>query len=395
MTKQVLQGVRVLDFGRYVAGPFCAALLADLGADVIRVERREGGEDRHLYPVAEGGDGALFLQMNRNKRGITLDPKAAGGSDVLRRLVESADVVVANLPAATLKELGLDYASLRQIKPDVILAAVSAFGPEGPYAERVGFDGVGQAMCGAVWLSGEPGAPTKSFASWVDFTTALFASHATMAAILRLRETGEGSEVQASLFSSALTVMNLATIEQSLLSLNRQATGNRGQAGGPMDVIRTKDGWIMLQVLGDPLFRRWVRLMDEPHWLEDPRYASDASRAENAIDLSERSSRWAAGLTTEEALGVLSAARIPAGPVLSPQQVLDDPHVNATGVFQQMDYPGLPRSAPISLSGARLVQDPPAIQRRAPTTGEHTDEVLLDLGFTAAELQALRDNRVI
>lgn len=395
MQGQVLEGVRVLDFGRYIAGPFCATLLADLGADVIRIERREGGEDRFLYPVSDAGDGALFLQMNRNKRGITLDPKAAGGGEVLRRLVASADIVVANLPAATLKDLGLDYESLRAIRPDIILAAVSAFGAEGPYADRVGFDGVGQAMSGAVWLSGEPGAPSKSFASWVDFTTALFASHATLAALMRRQATGEGGEVQGSLFSSALTVMNLAAMEQALTGINRQATGNRGQSGAPMDVIRTADGWIMIQVLGDPLFRRWAKLMGEPHWLEDARYASDAARAENATDLSARTSRWAAGLSTEAALQALAAARIPAGPVLSPQNVLDDPHVQATGIFQPMAYPGLRADAPVSLSGARLTQNPPTIRRRAPTLGEHTDEVLGALGFTSAELADLRSAKVI
>jgi crotonobetainyl-CoA:carnitine CoA-transferase CaiB-like acyl-CoA transferase len=395
MANTVLAGLRILDFGRYIAGPFCATLLADLGADVIRVERREGGEDRFLYPVTPAGDGALFLQMNRNKRGITLDPKAPGGQDVLRRLVASADVVVANLPAATLKDLGLDYASLSAIKPDIVLAAVSAFGPTGPYAERVGFDGVGQAMSGAVWLSGDPGQPTKSFASWVDFTTALFASHATLAALMRRRETGQGGEVQASLFGSAVTVMNLAAMEQALTGIGRQATGNRGQSGGPMDIIKTRDGWIMVQVLGDPLFRRWARLMGEPRWLEDPKFASDAARAENSAELSARSSQWAAERTTDEALAALAQARVPAGPVLSPQQVVDDPHVHATGIFQPMDYPGLTAPAPVSLSGARIADAPASITRRAPTLGEHTDEVLGALGYAAAEIAELRAGGVI
>ncbi len=391
----VLEGTRVLDFGRYIAGPFCATLLADLGADVIRVERRDGGEDRFLYPVTPAGDGALFLQMNRNKRGITLDPKAPGGAAVMRRLVESADVVVANLPAATLQDLGLDYASLSAIRPDIVLAAVSAFGPTGPYSERVGFDGVGQAMSGAVYLSGEPGQPSKSFASWVDFTTALFASHATMAALMRRRATGQGGEVQASLFGSAVTVMNLAAMEQALTGINRVATANRGQSGAPMDIIRTADGWIMIQVLGDPLFKRWARLMGEAHWLEDPRFASDEARAANAPELSARTNRWAGERTTAQALAELAEARVPAGPVLTPQQVVDDPHVKATGMFQPMAYPGLAGEAPVSLSGAKLADDPAVIYRRAPTLGEHTDEVLGALGYGAAELADLRAQKVI
>lgn len=221
MTNAVLNGIRVLDFGRYIAGPFCAALLADLGADVIRIERLGGGEDRYVYPVTEDGDGALFLQMNRNKRGITLDVKTAGGAEVLRRLARTADVLVANMPDENLREMGLDYESLRVARSDIILTSISAFGSEGPYAGRVGFDGIGQAMSGAVWLSGHPGEPMKSFASWVDFTTALLASQATLAALLHRSRTGEGQEVRGSLLAAALTVMNFPLIEQALTGVDR------------------------------------------------------------------------------------------------------------------------------------------------------------------------------
>ena len=158
----VLEGVRVLDFGRYIAGPFCATLLADLGADVIRIEKVDGGEDRWTTPVAEGGDGAGFMQWGRNKRGMTLNPRTRDGADILKRLVATADVVIANLPPATLVEMGLDYASLVAIRPDVILTTATAFGGPGPYAERVGFDGVAQAMSGNMHLTGEAGHPTKN-----------------------------------------------------------------------------------------------------------------------------------------------------------------------------------------------------------------------------------------
>src|SRR5579871_5732140 len=146
MTQGILQGVRVLDFGRYIAGPYCAALLSEYGADVIRIEKRGGGEDRFQAPLTEAGDGALFMQMNRNKRGMTLDPMTSGGQEIVRRLVATADVVVANLPPQTLAAMKLDYVSLASIRPDIILTTVSAYGRGGPYSERVGFDGVGQVM---------------------------------------------------------------------------------------------------------------------------------------------------------------------------------------------------------------------------------------------------------
>ena len=185
----VLEGIRVLDFGRYIAGPYCAALLAEQGAEVIRIEKREGSEDRFQAPVSETGDGALFLQMNRNKLGLTLDPMSADGQQVVRKLVATADIVVANLPPQTLLEMRLDYASLTAVKPDIILTTVTAYGRGGPYSDRVGFDGIGQAMSGAAYLSGFD-RPTKSFASWVDMMSASLAAFGTLAAIHEHVRTG-------------------------------------------------------------------------------------------------------------------------------------------------------------------------------------------------------------
>lgn len=394
MTQRVLEGLRVLDFGRYIAGPFCAALLGDLGADVIRIERAGGGEDRFLYPVTEGGDGALFLQMNRNKRGVTLDPKAPGASEVVRRLVASADIVVANLPSETLRELGLDYASLSQVRPDIILAAISAFGSKGPYAGRVGFDGVGQAMCGGAYLSGFD-RPTKAFPSWVDMMSAALATIGVLAAVSERTRSGRGQVVEASLFASALTVMNFPLIEQALVGADRQRAGNRGQSGAPADFLQTRDGWIIVQVIGDALFRRWARLVGQTDWLDDPRFATDALRAENGAALSERTAAWCAKLTTKEALEALAAARVPGGPVLSPRQVLEDPHVQAAGLLEAIAYPGAPTPVPLAMSSFALSATPTDLHRRPPQLGEHTDEVMAELGFTAAEVDELRREHAI
>ena len=159
---QLLQGIRVLDFGRYIAGPYCAALLAEYGAEVIRIEKRQGSEDRFVAPIASGGEGSLFLQMNRNKLSLTVDPMAAEGREVIRKLVLTADVVIANLPDQSLAAMGLDYASLSAIKPELVVTTMSAYGSEGPMARNVGFDGVGQAMSGAVFMTGEPDQPYRA-----------------------------------------------------------------------------------------------------------------------------------------------------------------------------------------------------------------------------------------
>src|SRR6202008_4477707 len=188
----VLDGIRVLDFGRYIAGPYCAALLAEQGAEVIRIEKREGSEDRFQAPVAEGGEGALFMQMNRNKLGLTLDPMRPEGQEVVRKLVATADIVVANLPPQTLVAMQLDYDSLKAVKSDIILTTVTAYGRGGPYSDRVGFDGIGQAMSGAVYMTsdGDGERPYRFQAPWVDFTTALHCAYGTVLALMARQKTG-------------------------------------------------------------------------------------------------------------------------------------------------------------------------------------------------------------
>jgi crotonobetainyl-CoA:carnitine CoA-transferase CaiB-like acyl-CoA transferase len=391
----VLEGVRVLDFGRYIAGPLCGAILADLGADVIRVERVSGGDDRYQYPVTEQGEGACFLQMNRNKRGFTLNPMKADGREVLAKLVATADVVIANLPADTLQSMGLDYESLKAIKPDIILTHISAFGEEGPYGNRVGFDGIGQVMCGATYLSGVPGQPTKSYASWVDVSTALFSTIGTLAAIQDKKATGKGQQVSTTLFGSALSVFNFNIIEQAMRQVNRVPSGNRAQSSGPSDIVQTKDGWIMLQTVGNPLFERWAGLMGEPHWLEDPRFKTDALRSENGEILSERTRAWARDYTSAEALQHLADARIPGGPVYSPQDVLDDAHVQEQKLFTPMEYPGADSPAPMMMQFIGLSQTPLTLRRRPPTLGEHTDDVMNEIGFSRDDVARLRAARAI
>lgn len=383
----ILDGVRVIDFGRYIAGPFCAALLADFGADVIRVEKREGSEDRFLAPVSTTGDGSLFLQMNRNKRSMTLDPMSAGGREIVRRLVAGADVVIANLPQPTLEAMGLDYSTLCAIRPDIILTSVSAFGTSGPYKDRVGFDGVGQAMSGSLAMTGEPDQPYRSAASYVDFSTALSCAYGTVLALLDRVRTGRGRHVEGSLLRSALNVSNSLVLEQDALRINRVATGNRGQTSAPSDIYRTGDGWILIQVIGMPLFKRVARLVGAEEWLSDPRFVTEISRGENGVAVSERVGAWCRTRTTADALAELERARIPCGPVYSPQQVLDDPHVRDVGIYASVDFPGMERPAkvartPVTLSGAQTDI------RRAPLLGEHTDVILTELGYSEAEIEA-------
>jgi len=391
----VLSNIRVLDFGRYIAGPFCATLLGDMGAEVIRIEKLAGSEDRYLSPITDRGDGALFMQMGRNKLGMTLNPMKPEGQEIVQKLVATADVVVANLPPDTLTAMGLDYDSLKAVKPDIILTMISAFGTGGPYSNRVGFDGLGQAMSGSMYLSGTPEQPVKAYAPFIDFGTASLCAFGTVTALYERQKSGKGQIVEGSLFNTALTMMNGTIIEQSVIGRNRVATLNRSQTSAPADTYETKDGWVLIQTVGGPLFKRWVTLMEEPHWLDDPRFETDISRGDNGDVISERLAEWCAQRTCEEVLAAMENARIPAGPVLSPQQVLHDPHIAAKGLFKAMDYPGMKGSAPLMRTPVELSATPGEIRHRAPTLGEHTEKIMLELGYSTDEISDLREKRVI
>ena len=399
----LLQGIRVLDFGRYIAGPYCAAMLAEYGADVIRIEKRDGSEDRFTAPLAEGA-GSLFLQMNRNKRSITLDPASPGGREVVAKLVKGADVVIANLPAATLTAMGLDYATLKGYRDNIIFVTNTAYGPVGPMSKNVGFDTIGQAMSGAMYMTGDPGRPTRAAANWVDFGTALHCAFGTMAALMQRSQTGQGQMVTGALLATAIAVTNGTLIEQHVAQVNRVPTGNRGQTSAPVDVFEVTDGFILLAVTGNPLYRRWAKLMladsataeaHDPDWLTDARFATDESRGIHRDILSERMARWCRPRDTDTVVTTLGDAMIPAAPVLSPQQSLDHPQVQALGILQPVDYPGLRVPAPVANVPIWMSETQAVQRQRAPTIGEHTDAVLGELGYDAEAIAALRAQQVI
>ena len=391
----VLDGIRVLDFGRFIAGPWCGALLGDFGADVIRIDKRGGGEDRHVLPMSDDMTGAMFLQMNRNKRGMTLDPTKPEGREIQEKLVATADVVLANMPPRALKQLGLDYETLKAIKPDIILTTATAFGTTGPLATKVGFDTVAQAMSGAMHLTGTEDSAMRSYYPWVDYGTATLCALGTMAAIMSRKETGQGQHVQGSLLATALTNANSTLIEQALAQPNRVATGNRGQINAPSDCFKTKDSEIVCIAIGEIMHKRWADLMGEESWLTDPRFKDDASRAEHGEIISERMQAWCAERTTEQALAELEAARLPAATILTPQEALDNEHIREVGFMKDVEYPGIAKPAPIIDTPVSLSNTPGGIHRRPPQLGEHNDEILTELGYDAAAIARFREAEAI
>ena len=391
----LLKGFRVLDFGRFIAGPYCAALLGDHGADVIRVERVEGGEDRYIPHVADTGEGGLYLQVNRNKRCLTLDLATAAGREIVRQLIRTADVVVANLPPATLKHLGLDYDTVSQLNPRAVLVVVTAFGSGGPWSAHPGFDGVGQAMSGAMYMTGEPDAPRRAVTTYVDFSTAQACAMGALAALWSREKTGRGQLVEGSLLRSAVIQTNGLLIEQAVRKPDRIPQGNRGFATAPSDAFKTKTGWLLVQTIGDAMFERCCDVIGAPGMKTDPRFADDERRGDNSLAISQAFADWCGTKTRDEALGALAKAKIPCGPIYTPQEALEDAQIQSSGLLTPRQYAGMQASYPVTPHPVDMSDLPVEYARSAPTLGEHTHEILTELGYSDDAIQRLRAQAVV
>lgn len=390
----VLDGIRVLDVTRFVAGPICSALMADFGADVIRIEPPGGGEDRTALPIAEGFHGGVgFTQVNRNKRGLTLDLSVEEGRAIFAKLVKTADIVVANLPAKSAASLGLSYEALAALRKDVIFVHLTAFGADGPLAARLGFDAIAQVMSGLTHLSGEAGKPMKSAAAWVDMATGFIGAFGAMAALRHRDATGEGQLVEANLMRTALTVGNYFLIEQALNGADRQGVGNMAPSGAPADLVRAKDGWLYVVALGDSMFARWARLVGREDLLSDSRFASDESRAAHGKILSEIAGAWASQRTMQEAIAELARHKIPVGELLSPRQVLENDAIRE--YFKDVAVDGLTRPVPYVTPPVTLRKTPARIERGPPRPGADNVALLSEIGFSAEDVAALAARGVI
>ena len=391
----VLAGIRVLDFGKHVAGPWCAALLADLGAEVIRVERPGGGDDRYIAPVAEDGSGAMYLVCNRGKRSMTLQAHRREAAEIIDALLATADIVVANLPIETRRRMGIDWDVLHERYPSIVLVTATAFGEDGPYADRIGFDGTIQAMSGAIALSGDPGQPTRCWVPYIDFTTGSLLAMGALAALLERERTLLGQHVEGSLLKTGLLMSNRETVEAHVAGVRRQPTGNRGQTSGPFDIVATSDGHIMASVVGDRQFERWCDLVGRRDLLDDPRFVTDNDRGSHGEELSRIFANWCRGRTTEDAMAELQRGGIAAGPILRPEELIEDPQVRAIRHLVDVPYPGLARPATIADFPVALSATPGRIRGRAPTLGEDTFDVLSELGFGEERIEWWRADGIV
>lgn len=389
----ILEGIKVVDFGKYIAGPLCAGMLADLGADVVRIEKPGGGDDRYVAPATDSGEGSLFLYGNRGKRSLTLDTSKPEGRAVLHRMIAKADVVVANLSPSALSHFGLDYESVKSLREDIILVTSSTFPSNTPMRDALGLDSIGQVVSGGVYLTGEAGQPYKSATAYVDFGTAVSSAFAAMAALFNRERTGQGMHVESSLVGTALNVMAPILMEHAYGKAPRRPTGNRSPIGGPSDIIKTRDGWFVVSVLGNKLFARWAKFIGRPELTDDPRFADDALRGVNGDVLSQIMNEWAKNKTTDECIKELVQIGLPAGPVLSPDDIMGGAMSLRESFFQQGKFgsePIMQMPSPIHFSGAPVREN-----IEAPELGKHSREVLGDYGFTQSEIESLIERQLV
>jgi formyl-CoA transferase len=374
-----LDGLRVLDLTQVMAGPFCTMLLADLGADVIKIENpRAGDQTRRSWGYAvHGEDSRAFLALNRNKRSVCLDLKQPDDLAAFLRLAKSADIVVENFRPGVTKRLGVDYDTLAAHIPGLIYASVSGFGQTGPYADRPGYDLIAQAMSGVMSVTGTPGGtPVKSGLPVGDLGAGMFCALGIVAAVHARTRTGEGQYVETSLFEAALAMSVWESTEYWATGQVPQALGSANRMSAPYQALRTKDGYLTLGANNERLWQRLCSVLEVTELLTDPRFVTNPDRMANRDELAAVLETRLSTATTDEWVTLLLDAGVPAGPIQDYRQVLDeDPHVKARGMVQEVDHPVEGRVRVLG-SPVRMSRTPARIRRHPPLLGEHTEEVL-------------------
>ena len=375
---KVLEGIRVLDFGRFIAAPFCGMMLADMGADVIRIDRPGGEEDRTTGILAANGENVHYQSYARNKKCITLNlldnPK---GQEVLRDLVKHSDVLLQNFSPGAAEMMGITYENLKAIKPNIIFVAVSCYGSTGPYSRRIGFDPIAQTMSGAASITGFPGSPpTRCQVPFVDYSTALMATVGTLLALRHRDQTGEGQMVDVALLQTAVTFMAPIIAEYEVLGRAREQVGNRAYFTGPSDLFQCRDGWVYISTIMGGLWRRLLKAIGHEELLNDKELSNDFERFEHRDRVDPLVAAWTKQHTVDEVVAKMEEVRIPCGRLYTVKEISKDPHVQARRMIEYLDLeqPGLEK-VPVCGLPIKLSRSPGSIESRSPKVGEHNDEI--------------------
>jgi crotonobetainyl-CoA:carnitine CoA-transferase CaiB-like acyl-CoA transferase len=387
-----LDGVKILDLTQIMAGPFCTMLLADMGADVVKVEKPGGGDDtRRMGPPFINGESAAFLGINRNKRSVVVDLKAEEGVELVKRMVKDSDVFVQNFRPGSLERMGLGYEQLKEINPALVYCTISGFGTTGPYARRAGFDLVTQGMSGLMSINGHPGGPpAKIGVPITDLNAGIFAAYGILTAYIHRLKTGEGQHVDTSLMESGIA----CTFWESAMYF---ATGNiPGPLGSahrltaPYQAFATSDGYINIGAANQSNWERLCRAIDRDELIDDSRFLQPSDRMDNLDDLTATLDATFASKCSQDWLNALAEAGVPAGPIYNMEDVYADPQVQARDMMVEMDHPTAGRVKNIGVA-VKLSDTPGSVRSPSPLLGQHTDDVLSDMGCSEDEIARLRD----
>jgi crotonobetainyl-CoA:carnitine CoA-transferase CaiB-like acyl-CoA transferase len=397
MRSGALQGIKVIDLTRAIAGPFCGLLLGDLGADVVKVETSPAGErSRKLEPSA-GGQSLYSYAVNRNKRGIVIDLRTAAGKVVLHELVATADVVVENFRPGVMEKMGCGWDVLSSINPRLVMARISGFGSNGPYASRPGLDMIGQAMGGIMHLTGDPdGPPTMAGVYMCDYTTGIYAALAIVSALFARHATGRGQVVEANLVDTTLPMLHGAIADLLLNGRSATRMGNRDRHTSPANTFRTGDGqWVMMLAGNQQIWERFANLIGRKELIEDNRYRTPPMRNARVDEVEALAADWIGCRTLDEVVESMAAAGIPCAKCATIEDIVNDPHLTARGRIVHVEQPtGI--SVPVAASAMTLSATPTTIRRGMPNPGQHTSEILTEwLAYDAGRIGELEAGKIV
>ena len=392
-----LAGLKVIELAHIMAGPVCGLMLADLGAEVIKVEKVPGGDDsRRFLPPEIGGESAAFMMMNRNKRGMAIDLKHPEGQELLRSMLTRADVVIENYRKGTMERLGLGYDTLKELNPGLIYCEISGFGRTGPYAERAGFDLIAQGMSGLMSITGEgPGRPpVKVGAPVTDITAGILAAMGVLAAAIARQSSGRGQRVDTSLFEAGIVHSYWQSAIALATGVSPGPMGSAHPLNAPYQAFESADGWLNLGAANQANWLRLLEVIEAPELAGDPRFADNQARITNLAALVETLAPYFKTRRANDWLARLEAAGVPAGPVLSIGEMHADPQTRAREMVVAVQHGTL---GPVETLGlpVKLSETPGGVARGAPTYGEHTREILLEYGHTPEDVDRLIESGAV
>lgn len=388
-----LSGLKVVDFTQILAGPYCTMLLADMGADVIKVEKPNGGDDtRRFGPPFVNGESAAFMGLNRNKRSIVLDLKNEKGVEIARRLLRDADVTIQNARPGAMDRLGLGYDDVKGFNPGIIYCTISGFGTTGPYGHKAGFDLVAQGMSGLMSINGFPDmAPAKVGVPIADLNTGLYSAFGIVTAYVSRQKTGEGQHIDASLLDSAISYTVYESTSYFATGQVAEAKGSAHQMLAPYQAFATRDGYINIGAANQANWERMCRAISREDLLEDARFSSNAERMANLNDLTLIMEETFAKDTTPNWVELLEGAGVPCGPIYNMEQVYADPQVQARDMMVELDHPKAGRINNIGVP-IKLSRTPGSIRTAAPVLGQHTNEILAEYGYSESDIAAISES---